>query len=276
MRHIFILYCCSSFLLFAGSVCGTIYNGGFEISEWSECGDFAIPSGWVCENYTAVDSNFVPPANPENGHNRNWEIDTEAGLFPFEGESFVILSTGDLSPSPVYARISQRVEFFAGQRFSGAYFFGTYDYLPYNDYGAITLEPADGEGRSILLVNVDLGDVGDYGSTAGWEVFEHVFSAEEAGEYDLVISVNDVGDAAFTSYFAVDGLEVCRMPDYGDVNLDCRVDMEDFAFLSADWMCYEPNTVSDPNLFRQYETDFDGSHFVDCNDLLLMADYWLY
>jgi hypothetical protein len=52
--------------------------------------------------------------------------------------------------------------------------------------------------------------------------------------------------------------------------------MLDFAYLSADWMRYDPNYVSDPNLSRQYETDFDGSHFVDSNDLLLMGEYWLY
>ena len=274
LRYYYLWVLCLFF--FAGNACGQIYNGDFELSEPNSAFGIDLPTGWETENYTAVDCNLVPDPNPRQGSSMNWQIGTDTGLKPFQGESFVILSTSGIVPEPRYARIWQNVEFFEGQRISGTYFFGTYDYLPFDDFASITLVPDDSEERSVILVSISVIDVGSYGSTEGWEDFEHVFTAEDAGVYDLVISVEDYGDAIYTSYFAVDVLEVCWLPEYGDVNTDCKVNIVDFSFLAADWLLYDSVYEPDPNFAAQYDTDFDGDHFVDVNDLSLLAEYWLF
>lgn len=260
----------------AGNASAQIYNGDFELSEPNEALGINLPTGWETENYATVDCNFVPDPNPRRGSSINWQIDTNVGLMPFQGESFVILSTDDIVPEPQYARILQNVEFFEGQRISGAYFFGTYDYIPFDDNASITLVPDDSEGRSVILVAIGVSGVGSYGSTPGWVTFGHAFTAEDAGVYDLVISVGDYGDIIFTTYFAVDALEVCWVAPYGDVNADCEVNLIDFSFLAADWLLYDSVYEPDPNFAAQYDTDFDGDHFVDVNDVSLMAEYWLF
>lgn len=273
------LLCLCSLLtfFFTGNLCADILNGGFEISEPNEGIAFLLPVDWVCENYTAVDCNFIHDPFPDSGKSEFWKLDDVNGLEPFEGEFFVILSTSDIQPEPEYAKISQRVEFFEGQKLSGAYFFGTYDYSPFDDYASIVLDPVENGRRSIILVDINVEDVGSHSSMEGWETFNHAFSAEDAGTYDLEITVSDKDDTILTSYFAVDGLDVCWMPEHGDVNNDCEVNFEDFYFLSHDWLLYDPNYISsDPNDWRQYETDLDGSHQVDINDLLLMSENWLY
>ena len=269
------LYLCSLFVCFlSASVFGQILNGSFEIFEPNGNPPVNQPVDWECENYAVVDSNLVPVADRNGG--KKWEIDYEIGLEPFDGNSFVIVNSGDLDPR--YGEVSQvwqSVEFFAGQKISGVYFFGTYDYLRWNDFGSIILEPDDSNDPTIILARADVEDVGDYSSMSDWEAFVHVFTEEDAGVYDIVISVSNLLDTSLASYFAVDGLEVCTIAPYGDVNSDCKVDLVDFDFLSQDWMLYDPNYVQDPNYWRQYETDFDGNHYVGEGDLSLMADYWL-
>jgi len=244
------------------------------MSEPNDNFDFEIPTDWVCENYTAVDCNFVRDPYPPEGDSKFWKIDF---LEPYEGDKFVVLSTNDFVPDPEHAKISQRVEFFAGQKFTGAYFFGTYDYLQWNDYALLELVPVDTSMRSIVLVHINVQDVSDHSCMEGWEEFAHFFSEEDEGVYDIEISVTDYLDEDLASYFAVDGLDICWPPDYGDVNLDCEVNLLDFSFLSHDWLLYDPNYNStDPSDWRQYDTDFDGSHQVDANDLYLMSENWLY
>jgi hypothetical protein len=92
----------------------------------------------------------------------------------------------------------------------------------------------------------------------------------------LTCEVLDVADRKYKTYLALDNFKVCYgTPLYGDINLDCAVDLLDFAQLSHLWFsdCSDPNTY-DPNYICDY-ADFDGSLIVDHNDLILMSEHWL-
>lgn len=273
MRLRFFYFSSLLILIFTGSLCAEILNAGFEVSEPNEILGIDMPVDWECHRYTAVDSSFIPDADSS----RSWKLDDINGLEPYEGEFFVMLSTFTITADIRYAKISQIVEFFEGQKLSGAYFFGTYDYSPFDDYARITLVPLDPEEEDRIILDVDVSDIGSRSSMDGWETFEYIFTAENAGIYNLVISVTDLADNALTSFFAVDGLGICWIPEHGDINGDCEVNLTDFYCLSNDWLQYDPNYISsDPNFWREYETDFDGSHQVDVNDLSLMSENWLY
>lgn len=253
-----------------------IVNGGFEQSEPNAAIDANVPTDWQRENYAAVVSNFVP--QPERGNTDDWKIDIVEGLDPFEGQSFVVLSTGDILPDPMYGRISQQIEVFAGQRLAGMYFFGTCDYIPFGDYAIITLTPDSNSSlRDIVLLSMNVDDVGSFSSMDGWGVFEHTFSQEEAGAYELALSVSDLSDIIYKSYLAVDNITLCYAPEYGDLNYDCRVNFFDFAFISNDWLndCSDPNYFSDPNSLCEFGTDIDGDGPVDADDLYWMNQDWL-
>ena len=267
-RCLWLLFLC----FLASAAYGEVYNGGFEeFYEPNETLGFSPPVGWGHENYTAVDCNFVPDPYPRPGGSQHWKIDV---LEPSEGERFLILSTAHVTPGP--AKVWQEVSFYAGQKLYGVYFFGTYDYPNYLDIGRVELtEPNNHDNILISIVSVGVADVLQFGSMEGWKTFEHVFT--EDGTYDLVLSVDDVGDEAYDSFFMVDGIDVCWAPEYGDVNMDCHVNLEDFGLFANDWLLYDPNYTSDPNFIAENEnTDIDGSHFRDENDLFLMSEYWLH
>ena len=260
-------------------VCAQIDNGDFELIDPNSPPDFNAPLGWERESYAAIVDNFVP--EPERGNTSEWKIDVQKGLDPFEGESFVVLSTGDIDPplpDPQYAQIKQQIEASPGQRLAGVYFFGTCDYTPYEDFATIKLVPAPTSGlRDSILININVGDVGSYGSMDGWDFFEYTFSEADAGIYDLVLIVSDLGDWIFKSYLAIDNITLCYAPGYGDLNYDCRVNMLDFTLLANDWLqdCSDPNYLEDPNSNCWYGTDIDNNGPVDANDLYLMSQFWL-
>lgn len=206
MKHLFFVVCIllcavltNNSLLFA-----EIINGDFEQAVPGD--DFRTPYGWNVENYAAVLSTFIP--QPPRGSTINWKIDVETGLAPFEGDSFVVLSNGMISPETTHAKIWQDVSLEVGDVVSGAYFFGTCDYIPYGDYATISLVAKPGsELADIELVNITTGDVGSYGSTDGWVPFQSVpFTEATAGTYTLEFVVTDMVDNIFNSYLAVDGL----------------------------------------------------------------------
>ncbi len=254
-----------------------IINGGFEDIEPNVMLDFDPPSGWERENYAAVMEQFIP--NPSEGNVENWQIDIQVGLRSVEGDSFVVLSSGDIQPDPPSASIQQYVFVYAGETISGYYFFGTSDYLSYNDYATIKLVPYDSNSglRDLTIVYVDVEEVGDYNSTAGWVPFEYTFSSGEGGAYHQILSVTDMRDRVYPSYLAADYMRLCEHPAYGDINRDCRVDFRDLSWLASDWMqdCSDPNYLADPNNNCSYGTDIDNNGPVDANDLMLMSDYWL-
>ncbi len=187
-----------------------IVNPGFELAVQGE--DFNTPVGWNVENYTVVVGHFIP--HPEPGETTNWRIDPTIGLFPFEGEHFLVLSNDDMPDQVLYSKVWQQVAIAAGKKISGAYFFGTCDYVPYDDYGQIKLVAPSGSGLSdIELVNISTSDVESFSSTDGWVTFESApFTAATAGTYTLECSVYNYGDAVWDSYLAVDGLAIIPEP----------------------------------------------------------------
>ncbi len=191
-----------------------IVNPGFELAV--EGTDFNTPAGWNVENYATVVNNFVPQHPEAPGSTENWKINLQTGLNPFEGNSFVVLSNGDIHPEPDHAKIWQMVTINIGQKISGAYFYGTRDYFsfPFNDYAAVKLiAPPESNLSDIEVVNISTSDVGNYSSTAGWLTFESTtFTSATAGTYTLECSVYDAGDAIYDSYLAVDGLAVIPEP----------------------------------------------------------------
>ena len=255
-----------------------IFNGDFELSEPNAIIDTNTPTGWQTKNYVNVVSNFIPEPNQANGNADDWKIDIVEGLNPFEGQSFVVLSNSDVKPEPTYAHISQQIEVLQGQTLAGMYFFGTCDYIPFEDYATIKLIPNSNSNlRDIILININVNDVGSFSSMAGWEKFEHTFTQEEAGFYELVLSVTDSSDIIYKSYLAVDNIRLCYTPEQGDLNQDCRVNMIDFAFLANDWLndCSDPDYYSDPNSLCKFGTDINGDGPVDMKDLFFIAQNWL-
>ena len=263
-----------------------LINGGFEISEPNETLGVDLPTGWQTENHASVVDNFISSLLP--GRTDGWLIDVNEGLFPFEGQSFVLFDTDNLSQF-YSARAWQEVSVSANERISGVYFFGTTDYLTWNDYAKISLIPPPETGlRDIVLARIDVSDVGDFSSTDGWERFEYVFSESEAGSYELELSVRNVDDFRLPSYLAVDDIRICVVPEYGDINHDCEVDLGDFALLSSEWLCdcTDSNSLPDPNrcpwtdleqgqISVNLISDLDGDMIVDSNDLDKMSLYWL-
>jgi hypothetical protein len=231
-----------------------------------------------------------------------WEIAN-----PFEGDTFVLLSTGEFGNINADAvkgsKISQEVFLHAGDTILGAYFFGTTDYRPYNDYASIYLElaadpndfPDSLEYFLIPGAQCDVDTVGSYKSTHalapdGWIPFSHTVEPNQVGPYLLQCEVVDVLDLRFNSYFAIDGLRICRGgKPLSDLNDDCDVNLIDYSILSEAWLSfcpdppffdpnyYDPNDyppITDPNIPCQL-ADLDNSWFVDPNDLIIMSDEWL-
>ena len=204
----------------------------------------------------------------------------QSGLFPFEGEHFLVLSTGDVPRGSAGAKVQQSITVDAGDKLTGVYFFGTCDYWDYNDFAYIKLIPQPGDSNlsEISIVEISVWDVGDYSSLSGWKRFEQVFDTNQAGTYNLTIAVGDYGDAVWDTYMVVDGIVLCHDPPAaGDLSCDCTVNFQDFAFLAADWLrdCNDPNVYYDPNSHCLLGTDLTGDGPVDINDLQVMSEYWL-
>jgi len=265
-------------LITANSLC-EIINGRFELYDYSEVFDFNTPTYWQRENYTAVVSHFVP--NPvSGGFPSAWQINPQNGLYPYQGDSFLVLSTGNFVPDPQYAKVWQNITVAGGDKLIGTYFFGTCDYLRFDDYAEIKLIPfpPDLNRVTIEVLRISVADVNNYGSTRGWQKFGYTFDANQAGDYSLTISVTDLVDPIFETYFAVDSIVLCQeSTDFGDFNLDCTTDFQDFALLAADWMknCNDPNVFNDPNSNCRYGTDITQNGPIDANDLGFISDCWL-
>ena len=259
---------------------GEIYNADFELFDPNDGSGFDKPTGWNTDNYAASVTLFKPIIeSPIHGSYENWKINPIAGLPPFEGDRLVVLSTGQIQ-RPGYTNhgtISQNIQIYAGQTLSGVYFFGTCDYLAsYNDYASIRLvADPNSPYNDIGLVYIDVETVGSYGSMDGWKRFEHFFTQQEQGTYDLVCHVEDVGDNIVNSYLALDNFNLCIAPEYGDINYDCQTDMRDFGLLAYTWLCdyRDPNNITDPNSILY--GDLDENDWVNADDLSLMAGSWL-
>lgn len=304
-----IYYNIGCFCLLTGTLWGTILNGSFEIPD-PNMPEWFIPALYWSRSYdnsykdcyAGLHTQFAPtPQYDRNIEMVHWNIPA-----PYHGSKFIVLSTGDLGlpsdPAISSSTIYQTITFEAGQRLSGAFFFGTCDFIQYNDYGKIYLEPVDPNHSwptDIVLAYSDVLIVGDYKSTNQWVPFTYDFTESTAGTYRLVCTVRDMLDTIYKSYLAVDGLKVCTtLYEHGDINMDCSVDIQDLTILSEAWLawCPDPNYINgDPNSMpsRPLPPDFvydpnsidpncpcdiadiNKDWFVDTQDLTLLTDYWL-
>lgn len=274
-------------LLMAAGCFAQLRNGRFEIPDPNDNYQYYTPPKfWDCINYAGLHSSFIPTPRLEHRDPNavQWSIPSA-----FEGNSFVVLSTGDTVgpgsdlPTVTGACISQIISASPNNILMGNYFFGTSDYLPFNDTAIITLIPADsndGTGE-IPIVHINVQQVGDYGATDGWQSFFLTFDEQTAGDYLLYCEVSDDRDTTYQSYLAIDNIRLClSTPEKGDITKDCSVDYEDFSILSSAWLrdcqaIIDPNSpLYDPNLPCS-AADLNKSTVVDANDLLLMIENWL-
>ena len=199
----------------------------------------------------------------------------------YEGSTFVLLSTGGFNGIPDRdirgSRISQRVYLSAGDTITGTCFFGTTDYMPFNDYAQISLEPAGEPGTPSIPATFvipgtycNVETVGSSQST-GWISFSYTIEPDHGGDYYLCCEVSDIGDPIFNSYYAIDGLRICRggKPD-SDLDYNCGVDLVDFAYLANYWGLDDCDGLDDCG-----RADIDGSGDVGVGDLAAVAEDWL-
>ncbi len=267
-----------------------IENPSFELFRYYADPNFPKALYWEIENYATDVNCLLPTIEPQDeGHGNadEWLNNLNiTGLHPKDGNRLLMLSTGNISSrDPIYhSKAWQPISVQEGDRISGCYFFGTCDYhASYDDYATISLINNNADPNSnILLANKSVEDVGDHSSMAGWERFEHRFTSDEAGQYDLTFFVTDIADAKVNSYLGVDDLQLCAAPAYGDINYDCQTNNLDFAVISNNWLidCEGPE-MSDPNYCPTWTDelgspgDLDGDDKVDIEDIKLMSTGWL-
>ena len=282
MRHNYCFFIFFASVLLCTASHAAIYNGDFEIAVAQGVRDehgqfFYPPEGWIRKNYTAVLDHFAP--DPNEADYSQWKIDIEQGLEPVEGQSFVLLTTGDINDVSEFGSLRQDIYVYEGQSISGYYFFGTLDYIPFPDWANIMMVPSNPDSplRDITLVYVSVETVDSFSSMDDCQYFEHTFTADEEGGYHLIIRVEDYWDEMYTSYFAVDGLSMCDNGLEGDLNHDCLVNFKDFAFLATDWFenCSDSAYFLDPYSNCNKGTDLNGDGPVDLNDLEIMSDNWI-
>jgi hypothetical protein len=285
-------------------------NGLFEYGDPNLTSyGFTPPINWqripnpdrVADCYAGLDPNFIPPEPSVD-----WNIP-----YPYQGDAFVVLSTGgtgDIKSGEIKsATISQEVFLNSGDTIIGAYYFGTADYSPYNDYASIYLQlaanpndyPDSLESFLIPDAQCSVETIESFRSTlelspetGGWITFSHTVEPNQVGPYYLRCEVTDFIDSIYNSYFAIDGLRICRGGrSIADMDGDCDVDLLDYSIISKAWMTFcpdiptdDPNFPGDPNDYPPPVTnpiipcqlaDLDNSWFVEPNDLMIFSDQWL-
>jgi hypothetical protein len=281
MKSIKAIYLHTLFILCVFWVCqaaGEPNNGNFEKFLYNELTGYNEPNDWNTVNFVTVEKGFLP--NLFAGAKSNWRIPLDVTFPAFKGENLLVLSSGDSSVG--YGKAWQPISISEGDKLVGVYFFGACDYLNWNDWAEIKLEPRyDANLSTIMVEYTDIAMLGSYGSFTGWEKFEYTFSPEEAGDYNLVLLVCDRDDTQLESYLLVDNIVLCKYneqnppPEKGDFNCDCTVDFQDFARLAGDWLYNCNGENRDPNYNCPLGTDIDGSGPVDFNDLRIFSENWL-
>jgi hypothetical protein len=268
MKKLFIILVAS----ILSSCYSQVFNGNFEYFEPNVLSGLNTPTGWVCKNYVTVTNEFVCDPNPACGHSFNWKV---YKITPFKNDNFILLKPGDFKDGEGaetwYSKAQQRFSINSSCIISGVYFFGSYDYLPYDDYFYIKLIPPPQENRNeIILAQGCLSQLKqNYCSMYGWKRFEHTFVQEEYGLYDLVLYINNYADCILDSFLMVDSISICENNlGNSDLNCDCKVNFEDFNILASQWM----NDCNDTNCNLGNDINADG--IIDYNDLLIMAENW--
>lgn len=256
-----------------------VVNGDFEMSEPNSLG--AVPIGWTTKNYARVHEAYTPIF--ERGQQVSWSFESNRVL-PAKGASFLVLSTGDIGAdsSITFANAMQLINFKKGDTLRGKYFFGTGDYLGWNDYAEIKLIPFDPNSgkRTMTVTNIDVQMVGDFSSTDGWQTFSHEFTAAQAGMYYLFFGVYDKTDAIYKTYLMIDDVEVGPVPKAADFNADGKVDYVDLSIFAN--VLYQDCT--DPNAICTYmditgnevSYDFDQDQTITPSDMTPLGDNWLW
>jgi hypothetical protein len=269
-------------LILSFSISGQILNRSFELTVTMEPN--GIPLYWDHENFVRVESEFFPTT--ERGKELDWSI-TQA----HDEDTFLITHTGQYEgqgdAAVSQAKAWQRVYLPAWTLIRGVYYFGTSDYRPYYDYGAIELvpfvdpnnpcDPNDPnnpggcpELNTIEIARCSVNEVGDFGSTETWLPFSYTIAPQQEGLYDIILYVKDGTDSVYESFFAVDNLSICGpMSPPGDVNKDCYVNIDDLAYFSREWLkicCIDPNSIPDPN-DPGYISDPNAPGYIDPNNL---------
>jgi len=255
--------------LSANCVAGAqILNGSFE-------DDSNIPLLWQ------IDSNGVLPEIRQSfsTHETPYPSDVNVTIGPFEGQYFVLLRSDSLGYLRTnFSRLSQKITVQAGQSITGAYFFSTGDYIPYNDSAIIKLVPdpcSNPAGLTeILLAYMDVASVGSYQTMQDWEEFTYDFNDADAGTYTLILQIEDAIDNVFTSRLAVDALKIVPKPDCpytleGDIDDNCKVDFFDLDLLASEWLNNCDSSTWCNNC------DINQSSMVDFADFATIAGNWL-
>jgi hypothetical protein len=254
-------------------------NGTFESSvaaAFPSC-----PADWDLVNYAECHSEYFPVFENRQDRRISWSMDPVKADY---GGCFCVLSTGDvtLDKDTSYSEISQAVSLAPGDILTGDWFFGTGDYLGWNDYASVMLMPADPNGplEAIEVLHVDVADVGDYSSTDGWQKFALSFDEESSGNYLLTCGVYDRNDTIFKSYLMLDNLYAGEYIPRGDFNGDCRIDLLDLGTFADIYGtdCNQPAadcTYTDC-AGRVLHMDDNGNLIIDIQDVAETVIFWLW
>lgn len=139
MRTLKVLAIILSFAVLLTSIAkADLVNGDFEVADPNS----EVITGWTTEYYAKVHTSFYP--DPDRGRIDNWSID-ENGLLPQNGQQFLLLSTGDLGSDNETSKGTAHQTFTAqpGETLLGWFFFGTCDYMGWNDRATIKLTIPD-------------------------------------------------------------------------------------------------------------------------------------
>lgn len=254
-------------IIFSFPAFSQIVNWDFEQTEPNELG--AIPIGWNTENYALVHREFTPCF--ERGQRCHWSFEGNT-VTTESGNAFLVLSTGDygydacgresFSGRTNKGVAWQECTFYEGDTIYGRYFFGTGDYVGWNDKAEIKIIPSDPNNeprlQEIVLAYIDVAMVGDFRSTDGWLAFSHTFTYADKGSYYLELGVYDVKDSIYKSYLMVDFIKIGDPFRAGDFNADGKVDILDMlAFDVALYQdCEFPDDPNDPNSICYYDNIF--------------------
>ncbi|MHC4524348.1 MAG: hypothetical protein ACYSU8_02250, partial [Planctomycetota bacterium] len=177
----------------------TLDNGLFDCNDpsYDLYDTFTPPRNWKrvpyeentlepADCYVSLHSSFAPEPEPRHPEPEKvtWSISR-----PFEGNRFVVLSTGDMGPGSddkiKGSMASQEIFLSEGDSIVGAYYFGTCDYPTFDDAARIFCEldttrcPNSIDCNEIVSefeivsISVNDPDIGSYGSTDDWIPFSH-------------------------------------------------------------------------------------------------------
>lgn len=231
-------------------------NGSFEC--YIDTNDFR-PCQWEAENFARSLTWLYPEELCFYGYVDNWRIDVNEGLGPLQGYRLLVIK----SASGGHCSGVSKDFYVEGNRvIKGRYFFGTSDYLPYNDYATIRIIPTGpNTNPAIELLYVDVNEIGNNSSMWGWGQFS--VEVNYGGWYRIEAKVCDAGDDVFDSFLVLDCVNFCNSFSLGDLDFDCCVNFFDFSVFVQYLDANEPFS------------DLDQNGNVDLADMMVITDQWL-